>query len=242
MSGLPKLLHFAWFGQGELSDLNRECMATWQAVMPDHEIVRWNEENFPGELTENQRAFYENALEARCYSNISNMVRLIVLQKYGGIYLDTDVEILRPILEVWNGEDLVCGWESDAFVNSAILMSKGDNWVLRECLARYGRENEFKRRLGSRNTRTVVNLDGTEPSNLSGPWLITDVLLLHGGFSVQSEQEQSKRGVTILPRQIFYPLPWSQRRNPDALSEARRSPYAATIHRWEGTWQTDEWK
>jgi len=216
-------------------------MATWQAVMPDHEIVRWNEENFPGDLTEHQRVLYENALEDRCFSNISNMVRLIALQKYGGIYLDTDVEVIRPIHAAYDREDLLCGWESDAFVNNAVLVSPGDNWVIQGCLDRYGKENEFKRRLGSRNTRTVVKLDGTEPSNLSGPWLITDVLL-HGGFSVVSDQEQYKRGVTTLPWQAFYPLPWSQRKNQDALLEARRHPNAYTVHRWEGTWQSDEWK
>ena len=241
MSGLPRIIHFCWVGDSKLSDLNRECMATWSAVMPDYEIRRWDELNFPGELTADQQEFYDRAMEHRCYSNVSNMVRLITLQKYGGIYLDTDVEVLRPIHEAYDGEDLLCGWESDVFVNNAVLAATGDNWVLQGCLDRYGKEIEFKRRLGSRNTRTVLKLDGSEPSNFSGPWLITDVLL-HGGFSVLSECEQHKRGVTVVPRPVFYPLPWAQRKNQDAILEARRNPHAFTLHRWEGTWQSEDWK
>lgn len=242
MSGLPRIIHHAWFGDGQLSDLNKQCMQTWQDVAPEYEIRCWDDHNFPGELTYEQRCVYERAMEGKFFSNVSNMVRLIALQKYGGVYLDTDVEVLRPPHEAHKWEDLVCGWESEFFVNSAVLMATGDNWVLRGCLDRlHGKEVEFKRRLGSRDTRTVIKLDGTEPSNFSGPWLITDVLL-HRGFSVNSLCEHTIDGVAVLPWPVFYPLPWSQRKNPDALLEARRNPHAITVHRWEGTWQSDEWK
>ena len=90
---IPKIIHYCWFGHNKLPALYEKCIQSWKKYCPDYEIVCWNEENF--DITQNRYA--KEAYEAGKWAFVSDYVRLKVLFEHGGIYLDTDVELIRPI-------------------------------------------------------------------------------------------------------------------------------------------------
>lgn len=94
---IPKIIHFCWFGGGEYSPLMQKCMNTWQIYCPDWEIKKWDESNIPEGIP-----YLKHALEKKLYAFAADYMRFYALQEFGGIYLDTDVEIIRcltPLLE-----------------------------------------------------------------------------------------------------------------------------------------------
>lgn len=99
MSRIPKILHYCWFGGGALNALAEECLASWKAALPDWQIKRWNETNFS---IANAPLYVRQAYEARKFAFVSDYVRLWALEQYGGVYVDTDVKVLKsyePLLK-----------------------------------------------------------------------------------------------------------------------------------------------
>ena len=90
---IPKVIHYCWFGKGKLPKLAEKCIASWEKYCPDYKIVCWSEENF--DITQNKYA--KEAYEAGKWAFVSDYVRLKVLYNEGGIYLDTDVELIKPL-------------------------------------------------------------------------------------------------------------------------------------------------
>ena len=93
---IPKIIHYCWFGGGPISAESQKCMESWKKYCPDYKIMAWNEQNF--DISTNRYA--QQAYEAKKYAFVSDYVRLAVLYEYGGIYLDTDVELVRPLDEL----------------------------------------------------------------------------------------------------------------------------------------------
>ncbi len=90
---IPKKIHYCWFGRGEKSKKIKKCIESWRKYCPDYEIVEWNEDNFD---------VYQNAYTKYCYDNkkyafLSDYARLLIVYFEGGIYYDTDVEVIKPI-------------------------------------------------------------------------------------------------------------------------------------------------
>ena len=93
---IPKIIHYCWFGDGPISPERRKCMESWKKYCPDYKIMAWNEQNF--DISTNRYA--QQAYAAKKYAFVSDYARLVVLYRYGGIYLDTDVELVRPLDEL----------------------------------------------------------------------------------------------------------------------------------------------
>lgn len=90
---IPKVIHYCWFGGGEKSPLIKKCMESWKNMCPDYEIREWNEHNFDTQ----RHPFMKKAFEEKKYSFVSDYARLQCIYTYGGIYLDTDVELLKSL-------------------------------------------------------------------------------------------------------------------------------------------------
>ncbi len=90
---IPKVIHYCWFGKGELPKIAKKCIRSWKKYCPDYEIVCWTEENF--DLTQNR--YMQQAYQAGKWAFVSDYARLKILYDHGGIYLDTDVELIKPI-------------------------------------------------------------------------------------------------------------------------------------------------
>lgn len=89
---IPKTIHYCWFGQGEMPELAKDCIASWHKYMPDWEYKLWNEDNFDV----NSAAYTKEAYEARKFAFVSDYVRLWALESEGGLYMDVDFEVYKP--------------------------------------------------------------------------------------------------------------------------------------------------
>lgn len=88
---IPKTIHYCWFGGNPKPDIIERCIASWKKYCPDYEIVEWNETNFDI----SQHSFMLEAYEQKKWAFVSDVARLIILYNYGGIYMDTDVELKK---------------------------------------------------------------------------------------------------------------------------------------------------
>lgn len=93
---IPKVIHYCWFGGNPLPELAQRCIASWKKYLPDYEIKEWNEQNF----NVYQTTYSAEAYRLKRYAHVSDYARFWVLYHYGGIYFDTDVEIIRPMDDI----------------------------------------------------------------------------------------------------------------------------------------------
>lgn len=130
---IPKVIHYCWFGKGEKSALIQACIASWHKHMPDWEFIEWNEENSPID-----HPFVSKALNEKKYAFAADYVRCFALYNMGGIYLDTDMEIIKN-LEPLISYDFFAGYEDDNFdkINCAIFGGIPKNIILKELLEYY---------------------------------------------------------------------------------------------------------
>lgn len=92
-NNIPKIIHYVWLGSNEKSSLIKKCMNTWKKYCPDYKFIEWNEQN----ISEIDSVFLQEALKLKYWAFASDVIRLYALKTYGGIYLDTDVEITSSI-------------------------------------------------------------------------------------------------------------------------------------------------
>ena len=88
---IPKIIHYCWFGRGEKPKLAKKCISSWKQYCPDYMFVEWNEDNF--DFSGHPYAKY--CYEQKKWAFLSDYVRLAVLEQYGGLYFDTDVELVK---------------------------------------------------------------------------------------------------------------------------------------------------
>ena len=101
---IPKIIHCVWFGQNEFSEKEKKCIESWKKYLPEYEIMVWNEKNF--DL--NQNKYVKEAYILKKYAFVSDYVRLWALYHYGGIYMDTDVEVVKPFDDFLNKSVFLC--------------------------------------------------------------------------------------------------------------------------------------
>lgn len=90
---IPRIIHYCWFGNGEKGELHRKCIQSWKDKCPDYTIIEWNEDNY----NIHQSRYMEEAYASKMWAYVSDYARLDILHRYGGIYLDTDVELLDSL-------------------------------------------------------------------------------------------------------------------------------------------------
>lgn len=90
---IPKVIHYCWFGGNPLPQLAQKCIESWKKNLPNYEIKQWNENNFDINII----PYTSEAYKAKKYAFVSDYARLWILYKYGGLYFDTDVEIIKPL-------------------------------------------------------------------------------------------------------------------------------------------------
>lgn len=122
---IPKIIHYCWFGRGPLPDLAVKCINSWKKYLPEYEIKEWNEDNFDINLFSYVKEAYEN----RKYAFVTDVVRLYALYHDGGIYMDTDVEVLKS-LDPFLNNCAFSGFEDDTMIPTGIMASeKGGKWA-----------------------------------------------------------------------------------------------------------------
>ena len=98
---IPKIIHYCWFGSKQLPPLAKRCIRSWKKYLPGYEIKLWNESNFDVNII----PYVKEAYKAKRYAFVSDYVRYWALFNYGGVYFDTDVELIKPVNQVltWGG-------------------------------------------------------------------------------------------------------------------------------------------
>lgn len=93
---IPKIIHYCWFGRGKKPELAEKCMASWRKFLPGYEIKEWNEDNFDVHAI----PYTDEAYRARNFAFVSDYARFCILYRYGGLYFDTDVELITPFEDI----------------------------------------------------------------------------------------------------------------------------------------------
>lgn len=129
---IPKKIHYVWLGKGEKNERIKHCIESWKKYLPDYEIIEWNEDNFPMEYND----FFKQAYENKKWAFASDVVRLYALYTEGGIYMDTDVEVYKPLDEFLNEEGFT-GFEAVHYPVTATLGAEKGNPVIKLMLDYY---------------------------------------------------------------------------------------------------------
>lgn len=208
---IPKIIHYCWFGRGEKPKKVLRYIELWKKILPDYQIIEWNEESFDY----SRHLYAKEAYEAHKYAFVSDVARLHALYTSGGIYLDTDVELLKSF-DSFLQNSAFMGFETPSFVGSGIIgAEKGMDWV-GQLLEDY-KERHF------------VLEDGT-PDLTTNVKYLTRFLLSRGLSADNSLQELPGIG-TIYPNDYFSPL------HP-LTGRLKRTPNTVAIHHYLRSWNS----
>lgn len=183
---IPRIIHYCWFGCGEMPQLAKDCIASWHKYMPDWDYKLWNEDNFDVYSV----PYTKEAYEAKKYAFVSDYVRLYALNKEGGVYLDVDFEVYKPFDDLlhWNA---FAGFEGSKFtpLMMGVIASRQDGiWV--------------KEQLGHYQGRHFVNVDGSLDLTTNVKFVTENMRM--NGF-VQDGKEQDYKDLHVFPVDYFCP-------------------------------------
>lgn len=206
---IAKIIHYCWFGGGELPDLARKCINSWKHYLPDFEIKRWDESNFDVYAIPYTRDAYLN----KKYAFVSDYVRFYALYYEGGVYFDVDVEIIKDLTPILcRGPYL--GIETGLMVAPGLGMAAESHMpFLKECLDYYSTLS-FYRKDGSLNYDTVV--------------LHVTSLLKEKGLK-ESSEIQYVAGFFIYPKSYFAPIDYETKK-------INLTSDTYTIHHYLASW------
>ena len=181
---IPKKIHYCWFGRGKMPELAVKCIESWKEYLPEYEIKEWNEDTFDLSLYPYAKEAYDN----RKFAFVTDVVRLYALYYEGGIYMDTDVEVLKP-LDYLLQFDGVSGFETDSQIPTGLMASQKGLPLIKELLDDYD-DLHFVKADGTLDLRTNV-------------WRITRIFNRHG--FVPNGRLQTVSGFTLLPKDFLCP-------------------------------------
>ncbi|MGU8248259.1 glycosyltransferase family 32 protein [Clostridium perfringens] len=211
MSLIPKKIHYCWFGGKEKPKLVKECIKTWKEKMPNYEIIEWNEKNFDV----NKIRFTKEAYENKKWAFVADYCRNWVLYNYGGIYLDTDMEVLKP-LDRFLEDNSFAGVEDDENINAAIWgCKKGDKFV--KLILNY---------------YEMINFEDYKQDlfSLAIPKIITKIAK-ENGYNKSITPTNFYNKTVIYPKEYFYP-----KRKSWEKEIVTKNTY--TIHHYDGSWRS----
>ena len=220
---IPKIIHYCWFGRNPLPESARKCIESWKKYLPDYEIKEWNEDNFDVNII----PYTAEAYKLKKYAFVSDYARFWILYKYGGLYFDTDVEVIKPMDDIIaRGPFMGCENNAQPGATPKNLgvapgLGLGVNpglGLYKEILDLYN-DMHYLLPNGTTSTETVVTIT-------------TDLLCKKG---LQNTPEvQCVDGVWIYPKEYFCPKSYISERIKITIN-------TRSIHHFDGTW-TDKKK
>ena len=209
---MEKIIHYCWFGTKPLGKLEKKCIKSWQKYFPGYKIMKWSEENVNLEECEFIREAYKN----KKWAFVADYVRSKVLYEYGGIYFDTDMEVIKP-LDNFIDKGLVVGLEDSKRPNAAIVIcSDKHNKYMKELNDLY-RNMKF-------NPMTPGDL-----FEISIPVQLERIFNPYGLELGSNKVQHLNNDITIYPREYFYPYSYDMQDN--VFTEK-----TVTIHHFSGSW------
>ena len=206
---IPKVIHYCWFGGNPLSELAKRCIDSWKKFCPDYEIKEWNESNFDLECC----AYVKEAYQAKKWAFVSDYARFWILYHEGGLYFDTDVEVIKPFDDiVERGAFMGCEAGDKCAPGLGLGVNPGLG-LYKEILDFY--ENlHFLKENGDIDTTTIVEYT-------------SNILERHGWKP--NNKIQTVTGITIYPPEYFCPMDYD-------TGKITISPETHSVHHYTASW------
>lgn len=185
---IPKIIHYCWFGRKTKSELAVKCINSWKAILPDYTLMEWNETNFDYKKLK----FTKQAHHIGKYAFVADVARLYALANYGGIYLDTDVEVLKSFNELLYLPAFI-GYEHSSTreeIGTAVIGAEKDNSIISEFLNYYAKQ--------------IFILDNGEYNVTPNVAILTN-MLREKGISLDNQYFNYNNTLSIFPVDYFSP-------------------------------------
>ena len=210
---IEKTIHYFWIGEKPLGEKEKHCIATWHKFLPDYQIIEWNEKNYDFSYCQ----YMIDAIKQKKYGFAIDVARLDIIYRYGGIYLDTDVEIIRPFDEAILNHPAICCFEGKKMVNfGSILGAEKANPVILKLLEQY-------------KTRNFISKDGVLNLTTCPVYQSKDLNKIYG-LRLNGKTQRLK-DITVFSSEFFDP------KNVET-EEIKITENTYSIHQFSGTWLT----
>ena len=191
---MKKYIHYCWFGTKPLPKLAKKCIKSWKKYLPDYEIVKWSEEN----VDLKECPFVEGAYKEKKWAFVADYFRCKALKEMGGIYFDTDMEVIKDITHLLE-HDTFIGVEDTGYVAVGVWYEKNPNALIpNKLLEKYQSFDKF---------------EVDKMSDNSIPKLISEVLSQYGLKKNANKLQVLNNNIYIYPREYFYPYSYNRENN-----------------------------
>lgn len=212
-----KVIHYCWFGEKPLSEIAIRCIESWKKYCPDYEIKRWDESNFDLECC----SYVKEAYKEKKWAFVSDYARFKILYEYGGVYFDTDVELISSIEDILRNGAFM-GLEKNKgeyYVNPGLgIASIPGLQIYKDILSNYEQSNFIvEDRI---DFTTVVDR-------------VTEILQKHG--LQKKNEKQLIAGITIYPSDYFCPLDYE-------TGKLKKTEVTRSIHWYDSSWLDERMK
>lgn len=211
---IPKIIHYCWFGKKRKPKLVKDCIASWKTYLPDYRIIEWNETN-----SDLSHPFVAEMYNQKKWAFVADYIRLEKIHQFGGIYLDTDMMVLKSFDKFLNN-DCFFGAEDNTYFNAAIVGATKGNKFIYKCL-------EFYNSLVFENNHNL--------GLITIPRIITKIFRSSFQYENDFTKIISYKGITIYPSDYFYSLPFAQKNDVNNYRQYLK-PDSVAIHLWSSSW------
>lgn len=205
---IPKKIHYVWIG-GSKGNLENICINSWREKLPEFEIIEWNEHNFDIENEIEGKPFLQECYKKKLWAFISDYIRLKALYEQGGVYMDTDMQILKDITPLLGRSSVFFGYEDDEHISAGIIGSTKGHPAFKKLLDFYESD------IISADIYTI-------------PKVITRVI--HNNYK-QIDKNTFEDGIYVYDVEYFYPFSYREDFTYECIKE---NTYG--IHWWGKSW------
>lgn len=210
---IPKVLYYVWVGGNEKPDIFYQCLETWKKHLPDYDIVEINESNFNLKYHLENNSFFKVCYDRKMWAFVSDYMRVVHLYENGGIYLDTDMEIIKDFSKIINkGTEFFAGFEDNNNINAAIFGACKHSQVLKNVLKFY--END----IWNSSLYTI-------------PSIFTHILNDYLPINQKLCDSYYSQEIRLFPSYYFYPYHYTAKFSKECLTS---NTYG--IHWWSHSW------
>ncbi len=215
---IPKIIHYCWFGKNPKPKLANKCYKSWKKYCPDYQIIEWNEDNYD---INSAPLYVQQAYKAKKWAFVTDYVRLKVVYEYGGIYLDTDVEVIKCLDDLLT-YSVYFGSEGGKYISTGLgFGAEKGNTIVQKMMNDYNEINFIKE-------------DGTYdllPCPKRNTEAIGDILNKDVNFDKMYKTDE----LVVFPPEFFCPLDFDTR-------EMKKTKRTYSIHWFDASWLAKEEK
>jgi mannosyltransferase OCH1-like enzyme len=210
---IPKIIHYCWFGKKRKHKLVRDCIASWKKHLPDYEIIEWNETN-----SDLSNSFVKEAYKLKKWAFVSDYIRLKVIYENGGVYLDSDMMVVKNFDELLK-HSIFLGAEDSEFINCSILGAIKGSLLIKEFLNFYDK----------------LKFEGVSLYDLTIPRIVTKLIREKFKFENEFNNIVAFNDFVVYPEKYFYPFPYKNKNELENYTSFIDDK-SFTVHLWSSSW------